>query len=195
MRGLPPDVLAIEEHDGGILLVKRLPAETYRNVVVALDLGPGSEELLASALSIAPSARITAVHAYEVPYEGALFHAGVPMAEIQRHRGKALAEAFARIEELAALVTRHPQRIVSLVERSHPVQLVLDAARSLRADLIVVAWRPRPLIDRLVRGSVSREVIARASCDVLVPVELPPEPDYAPGSTRSRSSAARPSSR
>lgn len=165
--------VAIEEHAGGILLVKRVPSEPYRNVVVALDLGPGAEALLEAARKIAPLARITAVHAYEVPYEGALFHAGVPMDEIRRHRDEALAGAVERIEALARRVAGDNHGIVSMVERGPPLRLVLEALRSLRADLVVIAQRRRPTLERLLLGSVTRDVIARAPCDVLVPVDLP----------------------
>ena len=173
MKRLYSNFVAIEEHAAGILLVKRVPSEPYRNVVVALDLGPGSEALLESARAIAPLARITAVHAYEVPYEGALFHAGVPMDEIRRHRDEALADAVERIEAMARRVAGESHGIVSLVERGQPLRLVLEALRSLRADLVVIAQRRRPTLERLLLGSVTRDVIARAPCDVLVPVDLP----------------------
>ena len=150
-----------------------MPNPQYRNVVVALDLGPGSEALLAAAAAAAPSARITAVHAYDVPHEGMLRRAGVPSLEIHRHRGDALAAAVERIDEMAAALPGGTARVVALVQRADPVRLVLDAARSLKADLVVLASRRRSAVERLLTGSVSRRIIAGAPCDVLVPPLLP----------------------
>ena len=150
-----------------------MPNPQYRNVVVALDLGPGSEALLAAAAAVAPSARITAVHAYDVPHEGMLRRAGVPSPEIHRHRGDAIAAAVERIDEMASALPGGARVVVALVQRADPVRLVLDAARSLKADLVVLASRRRSVVERLLVGSVSRRIIAGAPCDVLVPPLLP----------------------
>jgi nucleotide-binding universal stress UspA family protein len=45
---------------------------------------------------------------------------------------------------------------------------VVEAARALGADLIVVGTRRRGIVERLVRGSVSGELVVEAPCDVLV---------------------------
>lgn len=148
-------------------------AAGYRNVIVATDLGPGSESLLATARKVAPSARITAVHAYEVPHETLLLRAGVAADAIQRQRGERLRQAVERIEEMALRTEGPDHRILALSERGHPVRVVGDAARSLRADLLVVAPRRRGALGRLLAPSISRQIVANAECDVLVARELP----------------------
>ena len=45
---------------------------------------------------------------------------------------------------------------------------IVDAARDTRADLIVVGTRHRRLIERLLFGSVSGQLVVEAPCDVLV---------------------------
>ena len=45
---------------------------------------------------------------------------------------------------------------------------IVDAARERRADLVVVGSRHRGLVERLLFGSVSAELVVDAPCDVLV---------------------------
>jgi nucleotide-binding universal stress UspA family protein len=54
-----------------------------------------------------------------------------------------------------------------LVPEGEPVTAILDAARSLPAELIVLATRGRTGISRMVLGSVAEKVIAAAPCSVL----------------------------
>ena len=49
-----------------------------------------------------------------------------------------------------------------------PAQMLIETARDLDADLIVVGRRDRSPVRRLVLGSVSATVLRRADCDVLV---------------------------
>ncbi len=58
---------------------------------------------------------------------------------------------------------------------------ILAAARSLRADLLVMGSRGRSQLAGLLLGSVSQEVVARASCPVLL-VRAGAETTHPPGS-------------
>jgi nucleotide-binding universal stress UspA family protein len=49
-----------------------------------------------------------------------------------------------------------------------PADVIIDAAKELNADLIVVGTRGRHGAKRLVLGSVSTKVVHGAPCDVLV---------------------------
>jgi nucleotide-binding universal stress UspA family protein len=49
-----------------------------------------------------------------------------------------------------------------------PARAILGEARRFGADAIVVGWRGHGTFLRLLAGSVSREVVARAACPVLV---------------------------
>ena len=46
-------------------------------------------------------------------------------------------------------------------------QAILDAAKRLGAELIVLGLRPRPTIEKALMGSVAREVMRHAPCPVL----------------------------
>jgi nucleotide-binding universal stress UspA family protein len=49
-----------------------------------------------------------------------------------------------------------------------PAEMLVETARELDADLIVVGRRNQSALQRLVLGSVSAKVVRRAPCDVLV---------------------------
>lgn len=51
---------------------------------------------------------------------------------------------------------------------ARPVEGILDEAKRVRADVIVVGWRGHGAVRRLLTGSVSRGVTRRAPCSVLV---------------------------
>jgi nucleotide-binding universal stress UspA family protein len=137
-------------------------------VLVAVDLLPGSEIGLAGAARIAPAAKLTAVHAYEVVFEGALGRAGVQSDEIERHRANVFQQALEAIRRLSEGATGDPHRFLPIVERGDGAALILERERSLGADLVVISQRTRSAMEALVLGSVTRHVLADANADVLV---------------------------
>jgi nucleotide-binding universal stress UspA family protein len=151
-----------------ILVVRTPAAESYRNVLVAADLLPGTEQALAAAARIAPGSRISAVHAYEVPFEGALQRAGVATDDVEQHRAAAFQGALQEIRALSQSVSGDPAHLLPVVERGHPAQLILEHERGLGADLLVVGKRQRSSAEALLLGSTTRHVLADAACDVLV---------------------------
>jgi nucleotide-binding universal stress UspA family protein len=66
-----------------------------------------------------------------------------------------------------ALSRRWPDAPARVVDAS-PVEGILDEARRVRATVIVMGWRGHGAVRRLLAGSVSRGVVRRAACPVLV---------------------------
>jgi nucleotide-binding universal stress UspA family protein len=66
-----------------------------------------------------------------------------------------------------ALSRRWPDAEVHVVDTSAVEAIVGEAARR-RADVIVMGWRGHGTFRRLLTGSVSRGVVRRAPCSVLV---------------------------
>lgn len=151
-----------------VLVVRAAPAEPYGRVLVSVDLLPGSENALAFAAAFAPGAKLAALHAYDVPYEGALKRAGVPSVDIDQHRAKALSAALERIRVLSEQARLDPALVVPVVERADARRLILERQQSLSADLIVIGKRARSAAEALLLGSTARHVLPDAGCDVLV---------------------------
>lgn len=158
----------VRDAAGPVLVVRSEPSHPYRNVLVGVDLERGSAPLLEAVVDFSPHARITALNAYDVPFEGGLRRAGVPQDEIERHHAATLREALASLETLGRESAPIGQRVVPTAERGAPVRLLAERAKRLGADLIAVARRSRSVLHSLLIGSVARRVVAEADCDVLV---------------------------
>lgn len=78
------------------------------------------------------------------------------------HADKLIAENTA-----AALLRRWPDVRVRLVE-GPAVGAIVQRAKTVRADVVVLGWRGHGAIRRLLAGSVSRGVVRHAPCPVLV---------------------------
>jgi nucleotide-binding universal stress UspA family protein len=152
-----------------ILVVKQPPEEAYRHVIVPVDFSPHSAAALRTALTLAPEAKITMVHAFEVPFEGKLMLAGASEAELRRYRSEAQQKALRGIRQmLSDIPIKEASRIVHLVEQADPAVLTLEQAEDWGADLIVIGKHGRSLVEEMLLGSVTRHVLSDAKCDVLV---------------------------
>lgn len=149
-----------------VLTVRRDPTGAYRRVLVPADFSPASAMALDLLERFAPGASTTIVHAFDVPFEGQLRVAGVSEDAIQAHRDRTHREALAKLATLEQVGSG--PRLPSIVERRHPVQLILEAEKSRDADLIVIGRQGRSMVADTLLGSVARRVLADAQCDVLV---------------------------
>jgi nucleotide-binding universal stress UspA family protein len=66
-----------------------------------------------------------------------------------------------------ALSRRWPDAQIRVVDAS-PVDAIVKEAVRLQADVIVMGWRGHGVVRRMLTGSVSRGVVRRAPCTVLV---------------------------
>jgi nucleotide-binding universal stress UspA family protein len=71
-------------------------------------------------------------------------------------------------EARLSLDARDDMSVEAIVREGDPAAIVLDVARDVRADLIVVGRRGRDFAARALLGSVAERVVSQAPCDVLV---------------------------
>jgi nucleotide-binding universal stress UspA family protein len=77
-------------------------------------------------------------------------------------------QAERTIRETAARLAGPDRRIHTEVIPGRPATVIVDRAREMRADLIVLGSRGHGTIESMVLGSVSAEVVDHAPCPVLV---------------------------
>jgi nucleotide-binding universal stress UspA family protein len=150
------------------ILVSRRRAESrYASIIAAVDLSGYSAPVLQAAHRIAPRAAFHLLHAYDVPFEGKLWLAGVSKEAVESHRGDVRAEALHRIHDLidAQLADR---RVSLILERGAPARTILKSATRHGIDLVVVGKQGKSALAEFLLGSVTRHVVADVSCDVLV---------------------------
>ncbi len=151
-----------------MLIVKRRAAHRYEQVLVALDFSPASEAALRASLHLAPQAALTAVHAYDVPFEGKLRLAGVEEQTLDAYRSRAAEKAVADIGSLGERTAGERTRLAHKVAPGYPAHVILEQEQAMRADLTVLGKQRRPLVQEFLLGRVARHVLADSRSDVLV---------------------------
>jgi len=151
-----------------VLMVNREPAHAYRRVLVPMDFTPVSGPLLRMAMQLAPEARITAFHAFDIPFEAKLWLTGVPEDRIQDYRDKARQFSIDALHALIGDAGADAGRCEAVAELGEAAPLILDQAAAIGADLIVMGKRDQTVAEELLLGSVARRVLASSDCDVLV---------------------------
>jgi CPA2 family monovalent cation:H+ antiporter-2 len=150
------------------LIVRVASEKPYSKVLVGIDLAPGSEVALSTALEFASTATLMAAHVFDVPFEGMLSRAGVATPLIDRERLRAHQAALEKIAALSRTVSGDGNRFLALAERGHPAAVLVEQQRKTGADLVVVRKRARSLVEALLLGSVTRHVLSDVASDVLL---------------------------
>lgn len=158
----------------------------FKNILVPVDFSPRAQKALAFGAALARQfgARLTALHVVEIPFVGS----GVGEMELilpleTNLRGTAT-------EQLARLVLEQVTGQVvtdTVVRTGQPWFEIADAARQMRADLIVVGTHGYTGLKHVLLGSTAERVVRHASCPVLVVREeeldfVKPPPDTAESS-------------
>ncbi|MCO5760249.1 MAG: universal stress protein [Chromatiaceae bacterium] len=150
-----------------VLVARQMPHEAYRSVLVPVDFSAHSDHAIRAARRVAPQARITLLHATEVPFESRMHLAGLEEERIMELRMAALHRAK---ERMRALVDRHESsgRIGSLVLLGEPTWRILEHQEEQDADLIVMGKHGAGAVEDFLLGSVTKHVLTEADCDVLI---------------------------
>ncbi|MCQ4348048.1 universal stress protein [Pseudomonas stutzeri] len=151
-----------------LLVVRRAADHDYRRVLVPVDFSPRSRQAIAMAGQLAPQAELLLLHAFEVPFEGRLRHAGIGEAELAGLTANAKREAEARMSELLADVGLPAAAVQTLVLHGDASVHILDQQQLHGSELIVIGKRGLGLLEELLLGSVTRLILAQARSDVLV---------------------------
>jgi nucleotide-binding universal stress UspA family protein len=152
-----------------VLVVKQMPRDDYRRLLVAVDFSSSSLRAIAHARTIAPRADVVVLHAFEVPFEGQMRYASVTDAAIDHYRQieqQQAQQALAELSRDAGLGQDVPLRAV----HGHPVLRIVEQEQEQDCDLIVVGKRGQSLVEELLLGSVSKRVVAESQSDVLVSI-------------------------
>jgi nucleotide-binding universal stress UspA family protein len=139
-----------------------------RRILCASDFSTASGRALTTAIGVARAtgARLTIVYAH-APVTPTVPEQVIDAMTLDR-LDRDVREWVAR--RLASLVKRAQKsgvRAASAVVTGDPSSQVVRAARSLRADLIVIGTHGRRGITKFLLGSVAERVIATAPCPVL----------------------------
>lgn len=153
-----------------MLVVKQAAHERYRTLLVPVDFSPFSARALGNARAIAPEAEIILLHAFEVPFEGKLRFAGVDDETVHQYRWTAREEAMRKLQALCDEAGLSRQGLRTMVLHGDPCRHIIEQEQERDCDLIVIGKHGENLLEDLMLGSVTRDVLAGSQCDVLVSV-------------------------
>lgn len=140
-----------------------------KRILVPVDFSPASLKALAYAADFAKplGADLCALFVVEPIYyavpdlAGAAAGTTVGLLEEQRRSGTR------QLERLQARYAKRRIKLRTLLQTGTPYRAIVDAARSLRANLIVMSTHGRTGMTHLLLGSVAERVVRTSSCPVL----------------------------
>ncbi len=135
-------------------------------ILVPLDVSPASQtalQFLAHRPQICKHAEITLLTVHQLIKPSLLRL--VSSADIDAMRDKTAQEVFETASKTFGALGQTP---TCLAEVGDPRDIIVNKAREIGADLIIMAAHGERNIGDILMGSVSRGVIARAPCPVLV---------------------------
>jgi len=138
----------------------------FQNIVVAVDFSPASRRALAAALALAEANRthLTVVHVLRSDWRYEV--ASVRQADLELIDAEQQLKAW--ISELKSDRLASESKIDSKLVKHGPIApAILSSAAELGADLLVVGTHGRGGLSKFVIGSVSEELLRRATFPVM----------------------------
>ena len=145
-----------------------VPPQSFKVIVVGVDFSPSSERALEEAFQLA-MARDASIHLAHVA-SGTATDLVLDMLDGERRVGFDEAErhlaGYGRSRAAAAGVPSGS--IHAHVRLGSPAHELVELAKLLDADLVVVGTHGRTALGRLLMGSVAEAAVKKARCPVLV---------------------------
>lgn len=151
-----------------LLVVRTLPHGPYRRALLALDFSPWSAEVLTLARRVAPSARWTLCHAFQVPFEEKLRFAGVDAAVVEHYRGQTRVRATQRLHALAEAAGLRAGDWDPCLAEGDASRCLLEQAQARSSDIVVIGKHGQSAAEDLLLGSVTQHLLAEGTVDVAV---------------------------
>jgi len=144
----------------------------WRRICCPVDFSAASRAAMRRAAALAEEHRshLTVLCVFGAASAPSPVFAPPSAARSARKKRERFASWLREAEELA------PGHVASAWLSGSPADQIVGFAQQCGIDLIVMGSAPRPLLSRLVRGSVADKVARRAHCPVLVVPDVPRAP-------------------
>ena len=160
--GHPVDKL-IRHAEAPVLVVKRKPVKSYKNIVIATDFSNCSMDALNVAASLFPEAALHLVHAYHVPYETWLKSDQVKI-EVKKEEHDLMDQFLAKhIVDDNIL-----KRLDISIDEGNLGTVLSNKIEETKSDLLVLGTHGRSGFMRATIGSNAKTILGWAVQDVLM---------------------------
>jgi nucleotide-binding universal stress UspA family protein len=138
-------------------------------ILVPVDFSPHSDRAVEYAVSMAKlfGASVELLHVVEDPFESGGWGSEMYLADLDGVRGRALDEARTRLERCRSTLQAGDVPTLATVRLGHVANSIVEYAKSVPADLIVMGTHGRTGFAHFIIGSVAERVVRLASCPVL----------------------------
>jgi len=152
----------------GFLRGWRFLMTRVRRILFASDFSKASAKAFATALALAKANRatLTVLHVI-VPFTPVVSEQYIGGTTLDQLNADARRWAQGQIGKLTDKAKKAGVRAVGLMLEGEPARHIVRAARSKRADLIVVGTHGRTGLNKFFVGSVAQRVIVTAPCPVV----------------------------
>lgn len=159
---LGPKETQLPSPAGGEEMAPALPEFEVKQILVPVDFSECTEKALAYAVPFARQfgATVTLLHVMEPPYLPASEMGVVVEVESKEEAQKELAALQARLADRV--------RCQTMTRKGSAEHEILDAAKELSSDLIILGTHGRTGVERLLMGSTVEKVVRRAGCPILI---------------------------
>jgi len=150
-----------------VLQVKELSKEPYRRVMVGVDFSIYSRRAVEFAVRCVPGGQFHLVHAYDVPFKGFMRGQDTQKKVSQEHEAQ-----FREMVEgematfFTGLETKAP-KLERVMKEGLAREVLLDQARRIKPDLLVIGTHGRTGVAHIFLGSVAEDLLRMPPCDVL----------------------------
>lgn len=153
-----------------VLVVKRPVEQPYQRIVVAIDPADKSRKVVPVVAALFPGAALSLVHSVYISpqFEEAMRRSGTGTAGLAAHRDFLIFQAKSCLRDAAKGLEPRSLRATIRVVVGTPAEALIRATWSSKVDLIVLGPGSTGRLRQALLGSVTRHVLRKASCDVLV---------------------------
>jgi len=149
-----------------VLAVRRRPEGPYRSIVAAVDFSDPSRMALLAGRTLFPSARLTALHAYEIAPDWSGRNAERTLDIIEsEERERVVRQTEGHMEDLVAAAGA--PAIDTAILEGEPEPVLNDYVARNWPDLVVAGTHGRSEVEYDTIGSVAERFLMTLPCDVL----------------------------
>lgn len=152
-----------------VLVVRKPSAGPYRSVAVAIDNSSYSAKAFTEARRLVPDAAFQLLRAVGIPvaFQRTMLRVRTSQAELERCRAARADKAREELLEFQRDILKTAELPMRILD-GEPGPALVGFSKSKHVDLIALGSRGRGVVLQVLLGSVARQVLAEASCDVLI---------------------------
>ncbi len=142
----------------------------YKSIVIAAELSDAFVRIVrvARSLRVFDTAAVSVVHGFESPYRGPLYAEGFDLHAARRNLDEWERAAKKRLLLKLDSAGVESSRFRLVFHQARPVGAIQRIVRSVQPELLIIGTKDRSVLNRIMQGSTSNDLLRTIECDLLV---------------------------